>query len=191
MGLDPNSRARFNLDGASILLLDATPLGLGILTQVLAGFGAKALHPCMDMDAAERVIRRETLDLAIVDAMPPSGDGYDFVRWLRRHGGEPNRYTPVVMTTAHTPRSHISRARDCGAHITIKKPFPPITLLERIVWAASEGRSFVSAENYVGPDRRFQDLGPPEGERARRRDDIELDPKLGDIDASQVREARG
>jgi len=83
---------------------------------------------------------------------------------------------PVLMTTSHTPRSQISRARDCGANIIIKKPFPPITVLERIIWSSKEGRKFLFSDTYVGPDRRFRNVGPPKGEKGRRREDFTATP---------------
>jgi DNA-binding response OmpR family regulator len=173
MGLDANSRERFNLTQTSVLLVDSTPLGMSILVQVLIGLGVKTLHRCATMDEAKQTTLELPIDLAIVDSLPPQGDGYEFVRWLRHETEEPNRYTPVVMTTSHTPRRQVSFARDCGANITIKKPFAPVTLLERIVWCSKEGRRFLFCDTYAGPDRRFQDLGPPEGVEGRRREDIE------------------
>jgi CheY-like chemotaxis protein len=179
MGLDPNSRARFNLRDSAILLLDATPLGMTILVQVVTGLGAKTLYRCADTESARIAVESNQIDLAIVDSLPPDGEGYDFVEWLRRDGGEPNCFTPVIMTTSHTPRSQISRARDCGANIIVKKPFPPITVLERIIWSSKEGRKFLFTDTYFGPDRRFRDLGPPKGEKGRRRDDSNAAPDGG------------
>ena len=176
MGLDPNSRARFNLKDATVLLLDATPLGMTILVQIVTGLGAKNLHRCADVESARAVVEGNQIDLAIVDSLAPTGEGYDFVQWMRREAGEPNCYTPVLMTTSHTPRSQISRARDCGANIIIKKPFPPITMLERIIWSSKEGRKFLFSDSYVGPDRRFRDIGPPKGMKGRRREDITATP---------------
>jgi CheY-like chemotaxis protein len=176
MGLDPNSRARFNLTDSAVLLLDATPLGMAIMVQVVTGLGAKTLYRCADVESARIAVESNQVDLAIVDTLPPNGEGYDFVQWMRREAGEPNCYTPVIMTTSHTPRSQISRARDCGAHIIIKKPFPPIAVLERIIWSSKEGRKFLVSDTYVGPDRRFRDVGPPAGEKGRRRDDLEAAP---------------
>jgi len=176
MGLDPNSRARFNLRDATVLLLDETPLGMTILVQIVTGLGAKDLHRCADIESARAAVEANQIDLAIVDSLAATGQGYDFVEWLRRDAGEPNCYTPVLMTTSHTPRSQISRARDCGANIIIKKPFPPITVLERIIWVSKEGRKFLFSDSYVGPDRRFRDVGPPKGEKGRRREDFSATP---------------
>ena len=194
MGLDPNSRSRFNLKDSAVLLLDATPLGMSILVQIVTGLGAKTLYRCADTESARIAVESNQIDLAIVDSLPPDGEGYDFVEWLRREGGEPNCFTPVIMTTSHTPRSQISRARDCGANIIVKKPFPPITVLERIIWSSKEGRKFLFTDTYIGPDRRFRDLGPPKGEKGRRRDDTNAAPEGGagrgpgrDLDATMRR----
>jgi CheY-like chemotaxis protein len=191
MGLDPNSRARFNLRDSAILLVDATPLGMSILVQIVTGLGAKTLFRCADLEAARAAVEANTIDLAIVDSLPPDGEGYGFVEWMRREAGEPNCYTPVIMTTSHTPRSQISLARDCGANIIVKKPFPPITVLERIIWSSKEGRKFLTTDTYTGPDRRFRDLGPPKGEKGRRREDFNATPmpesragKGTDVDAT-------
>jgi CheY-like chemotaxis protein len=176
MGLDPNSRNRYNLKDSAVLLLDGTPLGMSILVQIVTGLGAKTLFRCADTESARLAVAGNQIDLAIVDSLPPSGEGYDFVEWLRREGGEPNCYTPVIMTTSHTPGSQVSRARDCGANIMIKKPFPPITVLERIIWSSKEDRKFIFTDTYVGPDRRFRDVGPPAGEKGRRREDFNATP---------------
>jgi DNA-binding response OmpR family regulator len=177
MGLDPNSRARFNLRDTAVLLLDATPLGMSILVQIVTGLGAKTLFRCADVESARGTVENNQIDLAFIDSLPPDGEGYGFVEWLRREAGEPNCFTPVIMTTSHTPRSQISQARDCGANIIIKKPFPPITVLERIIWSSKEDRKFLFTDTYVGPDRRFRSLGPPKGQKGRRREDFSATPK--------------
>jgi DNA-binding response OmpR family regulator len=172
MGFSTDSRARFNLEQVSILLLEETPLGMSVLVQIMNGFGARKLHRCDSVEKAERVIRETDLDLLIVDSMGRAGGGYDFVRWLRRSGVRPNCYAPVVLTAAHTPAAAITRARDCGAHIVMAKPLTPKAMLDRIIWVARAGRRFVECDGYVGPDRRFKDAGLPEGVAVgRRRDD--------------------
>lgn len=170
MALDVASRARFNLERAAVLLLDDTPMGMSILVQIVTGLGAKLLYRCTSVEMAQEVATQHEIDLAIVDAMAPEGKGYDFVEWLRREGQEPNCYTPVLITTAHTPASDIVRARDCGGHFIIKKPIAPIVMLERIIWVAKAGRPFLFTGTYVGPDRRFRDDGPPDGVGRRRED---------------------
>jgi DNA-binding response OmpR family regulator len=184
MGLSPESRARFNLQRASVLLLEETPLGMSILVQILTGFGAKVLHRCESVEAAEQTVHKIECDLMVVDAMGVSGAGYDFVRWLRRSAIQPNCYVPVLLTSGHTPNILVSKARDCGAHFVIAKPLTPISVLERILWIAKEGRRFIECESYVGPDRRFKNEGVPAGKAGRRRDD--LPAKVGEATAPNL-----
>jgi DNA-binding response OmpR family regulator len=175
MALDVNSRARFNLEKASVLLLDDTQIGMSILVQIVTGLGAKNLYRCSSFEQAQEVAQQHEIDLAIIDALAPSGKGYDFVQWLRTSAQEPNCYTPVLLTTAHTPAPDVIRARDCGGHFIIKKPIAPIVMLERIIWVAKAGRPFLFTGTYVGPDRRFRDDGPPDGVGRRREDFVKLE----------------
>lgn len=184
MALDPASRSRYNLEDASVLLLDDTTMGMAILVQIVTGLGAKKLYRCSNVEMAQAAATKHEIDLAIVDGMAPSGMGYDFVKWMRTNCQEPNCYTPVIITTAHTPATDVVRARDCGGHIIVKKPFAPIVMLERIIWVAKEGRPFLFSGDYVGPDRRFRDHAPPAG-AGRRREDQPADPVLVDVAADE------
>ncbi|MEK7429831.1 MAG: response regulator [Pseudomonadota bacterium] len=175
MGLNPESRARFNLERASVLLLEESPMGMSILVQILTGFGAKTLHRCEKVEEAKDAIGKVEVDLIICDALGASGAGYDFVEWLRGSRIEPNCYVPVLLTAGHTPSNAVARARDCGAHFVMAKPLTPIAVLERILWIAREGRRFVECDTYMGPDRRFKNEGVPSGMVGRRRDDLHGD----------------
>jgi CheY-like chemotaxis protein len=167
MALDPTSRVRFNLSAAAVLLLDPTPLGMSILVQIVTGFGARTLYRCTTADEAREVLTTEQIDIALIDAVSPSGEGYALVEWLRRSAPELNRYTPVLLTEGHTRMSDVARARDCGANFLVKRPLSPVAMLERIVWVSKEGRGFVLDDNYVGPDRRFKTTVMPKGGRRR------------------------
>jgi CheY-like chemotaxis protein len=182
LALDSKSRARFNLSNTAVLLFDPTPMGLSILAQIISGLGAKRLYRCGTIAEAKSVVTEFEVDLMIVDGIAESGEGYEFVRWLRQHVAEPNKHAPVLITAGHTMVSDVSKARDCGGHFVVAKPISPIVMLERIIWIAKEGRAFVFADNYVGPDRRFGKEGqavPPKAQQGRRRED-----KLRAVEAS-------
>lgn len=157
MAIDANSRARFNLSKASVLLLDSTTVGMGVLNQILKGFGANVIYRCTSVRDAQDVVRGQTLQLILADTLSPSGDGYDFVTWLRRTAPEPNRYCPVILLDGHTRTVDVSRSRDCGANFLLKRPLSPLALMERILWIGHEDRQFVENDTYAGPDRRFHD----------------------------------
>jgi DNA-binding response OmpR family regulator len=187
MGLDPKSRTRFNLSKTVVMLLDPTPLGLAIMGQILTGFGARKIYRCRTVEEAKAVVAEFQIDLMVVDAIAESGEGYEFVRWLRKSVPEPNRHTPVLLTAAHTKASDVASARDCGSHFIIAKPLAPIVVLERVIWIAREGRAFLLSENYVGPDRRFA-KPDAEGDHPRRRFD---DPPPPQVEAAETPEGDG
>lgn len=174
MALTPQPLSRFNLEDTEILILQAASSETDIYSQMLIGFGGKALHRAENQAEALAILTRSTMDLVLVDARLPDGDGYDFVADLRRISGNPNTYVPVLMLAGHTPRTKVERARDCGAHFVITKPVSPLVLLERILWIARETRIFVECDAYVGPERRFKHEGPPDGV-GRRKDDLSGD----------------
>jgi DNA-binding response OmpR family regulator len=78
------------------------------------------------------------------------------------------------LLTGHTQRANVIRARDCGASFVVAKPILPKVLYSRIVWLAKDRRDFIDVESYCGPNRRFQNVGPPEGMEGRRSDDLSL-----------------
>lgn len=173
MALTPQPIAKFNLGATNIMVLEGALSEMDLYVQILSGFGAKNIHRCMNRKEADEVLAKQEIDLIVVDAkLPDGGDGYDFVKSLRRKRNAPKlSLIPVLMIAGHTPASKVAMARDCGAHFVVRKPVRPDLLLERILWIAQESRPFVECDAYVGPERRFQYLGPPDGV-GRRRDDL-------------------
>ena len=148
--------AVFNFDGAVTMVIDDSPFSLELTAQALIGFGMKVRHACESAAEAIAILQNHPVDLILVDCEMPGMSGYEFVRWLRRSGLEPNAFAPVIMTAAHVRRSKVSEARDCGANFLITKPFSAGVLLERIVWVARDARPFLEVGDYFGPDRRFR-----------------------------------
>ena len=153
-------KGRVNLEKAAVLLL-SPQTGMEILARVFHGFGVRQPHRAHDASSAMQVCRESPLDLIVCDSALPNGETYDFIAALRRSELEPNRYTPVMVIQGHTPADQILKARDCGANFVVAKPITPRLLLERVLWIATEQRPFIELDGYIGPDRRFQNLGPP------------------------------
>jgi CheY-like chemotaxis protein len=163
---------RINLEKATVLVLDDNGASLDILSQVVSGFGVKQLLRAESVADAQTLIRTKTFDLIISDVQMPVTDGIEFIEWLRKEGGENNRYVPVILVTGHTRTSQIFKLRDAGSNYVVAKPITPKVLLERIVWVAREERQFIECDTYIGPDRRFKHEGPPPGTDGRRKDDL-------------------
>jgi CheY-like chemotaxis protein len=165
--------AIFNLESAVTMVVDDSTFALELTTQALLGFGIKTRYVCHSAAEAMEILRDHDIDLLMVDADMPETSGYELVRWLRRSNLEPNAFVPVILMAPHVRRKNLDEARDCGANFVVTKPFSATTLLERVVWVARDQRPFLTVGDYFGPDRRFRDLKPKDGEE-RRVDKISL-----------------
>ena len=164
-----NGSARINLSSASVLVVDDNLHAIELLCGVLDGFGMRKFRRASSMEEAKEACEDAVFDLILTDAQSPGVDGYEFIRWVRRSQDEQVRLTPAIIITAHTRRSQVAKARDCGANYIIAKPITPKIILERIIWVAQSTRIFLETESYIGPDRRFRKLGPPAETGAGRR----------------------
>ncbi|MBI1250023.1 MAG: response regulator [Alphaproteobacteria bacterium] len=131
----------FNFSRASVVLIDANQLCLQVMTGILAGFGFRKMQKCLDLSIGTDAVKRQAVDLILLDPAPFGEMGYDFVRWMRSEKIGSNAAAPVIIVTAFTSVRMITACRRCGADYVIAKPFSTSQLLERIVWVAeSEGR---------------------------------------------------
>ncbi|MDP1632286.1 MAG: response regulator [Caulobacter sp.] len=167
-----NASAIFNLGKAAVMIVDDNNFSLNLTNQTLMGFGVKSRHQCTSAEAAQELLKSCVIDLLVVDCDMPGMDGYDLVRWLRGSRLDPNAYIPVIMMSGHTPESKVAKVRDCGANFFVARPISPLILLERVLWVARDVRPMLQAGNYIGPDRRFQELAPPKTTGERRQDRI-------------------
>lgn len=163
---------RVNLEQSTVLLIDDNPQALDMLSSVFHGFGVKEQIKCASAVEAVRIIQSRAVDLIVIDCADPAMDSYAFARWLRRETPAPLRFIPIILLTGHASQSKVQEGRDCGVSFVVTKPLTPAVLLRRILWLAGDEREFVESENYVGPDRRVRNFGPPLGMAGRRKDDL-------------------
>jgi DNA-binding response OmpR family regulator len=168
VALDP--KAWINLEKAAVMLIEPNSTNMQILKQIFAGFGVRKPICCATQAEALEVAQTEEINLIVVSDALGDGDGYAFVRQLRRFDTDHNAFTPVIVVSGHTKRRLVGAARDCGANFVVAKPLSPQTMLERIVWVAKECRPFVDTGAYLGPDRRFKE-DESEAAQSRRRSD--------------------
>src|SRR5262245_54502077 len=166
---------RVNLSTAEVLLACGDPEGLNILAEMFAGFGVHTPRRCLSGAEAKTSIQERVQNLLVVDSALADMEGYDFIHWLRRSDITPNCYAPVILVTGHTKPSQIFRGRDAGASFVVRKPVPPLVMMQRILWLLNDDRQFVTSPDYCGPDRRVKAIGPPVGMKGRRNDDLSVE----------------
>ena len=166
-----NPEREINFSQVKFLLLDDHAAGSKILIQIVRGLGASKFVHCTTIAEAQKCVEQNELHLVLINANLKDAGIYDFINWLRRYEHPPNCFASVVLIAGHTPKSNVERARDSGANIILAKPVSPLSVLERLIWTARDKRNYVKSETYVGPDRRWHELGPPLGMAGRRLED--------------------
>lgn len=89
-----------------------------------AGFDVRAADTAAAMGT---VLRHERIDLVVLDAMLPDGDGFALCRQLSTQGGP-----PVILLTARSEVQDRIAGLQLGADDYVVKPFEPEELLARI-----------------------------------------------------------
>jgi CheY-like chemotaxis protein len=158
---------RLNLKNVVGLIADRDAFTRGLVVQMLRGFGLDTLMVASTGEETKGLLSNNKPDIMFIEGELPDMTSADLIDWIRRHTPNPLRFVPIVVMSGYTQLRLISQARDGGAHIVIRKPISPQALFDRIAWVAHFGRPFLETTNYVGPDRRFHDVPPPDGKLKR------------------------
>jgi DNA-binding response OmpR family regulator len=84
----------------------------------------------VDGQEAFELATERTPDLMVLDVMMPRLDGYELTRRVREE--DSLRSVPVILLTARSQESDVSRGFDVGADDYLKKPFNPDELVARV-----------------------------------------------------------
>jgi CheY-like chemotaxis protein len=165
--------ARINFHNVTSLLVDSDGYTRGLVAQMLRGFGMDAPIQADNGAQAKTILTHQCPDLCIVEAVLPDMTSAELIQWIRKLKG-PLRFVPTIVLTGYTQMRMVAGARDGGANIVVKKPVSPQTLFDRMVWIARISRPFIETGDYIGPDRRFRAVDPPDGKFKRETDDASL-----------------
>lgn len=162
-----------NFQGLTALVADSSENFLTILISILREFKFSNIRRVNNGKEALELLKSQPIDIAFVDCFLPEMDGFEIVHTLRRTPG-PDQMIPMMILTSHTQEQNVIRARDCGANMVIAKPVSGSILFDRLLWAADHAQDFVTAETYVGPDRRHRIEGYPNGVGRRQSDNAQV-----------------
>ena len=57
----------------------------------------------------------------------------------------------MILVTGHTKPSQIFKGRDAGASFVVRKPVPPLVMMQRIIWLLNDQRQFVPRPTTAAP----------------------------------------
>ncbi|MFT3996631.1 MAG: response regulator [Asticcacaulis sp.] len=142
------------LERVRFLVVDDNTHMIHIVKTILRGFGATHVFEARDAGDAFQRLRNDAIDIVIVDFMMEVLDGVEFVHMVRNSSDSANRYIPVIMLTAHSERSRVTRARDAGVNEFCAKPVTALELYKKVSAVINKPRPFIKTQTYFGPERR-------------------------------------
>jgi CheY-like chemotaxis protein len=169
----------FGTDGKSLervqplmkraLIVEPAAASARLLADLLRNLSGCESWTAADNDRALQLARAVEPQLVFVEYAGEELKGPAFVRSLRR-SDLACRKVPVIMITGAATAAAILQARDAGVHEILRKPYTIKDLVRRLEAVLLQGRGWVEAVGYVGPDRRRFNSAEFKGARKRKTD---------------------
>ena len=102
------------------LVIDDSKSIRSILAKILLGVGFTVEEATNGLEALD-LIKKEKVDLALVDWNMPDMDGREFIQEVRKKA--PTKDMRMVMVTTETAITKVAEALEAGADEYIMKPF--------------------------------------------------------------------
>lgn len=139
-----------------VLVLEHASLMRRLLTSTLKSAGARTIITAGSEAEARSIIESDMPGMVVTDWRAGQHDhreALSLVKSVRNSNNLAIRDVPIVLTSQHTTRTDIERARDAGASEFLRKPLSTGDFLQRVEHAAIP-RLFVKQTRFAGPDRR-------------------------------------
>jgi CheY-like chemotaxis protein len=137
-----------------VLIADASPSVLRLLTEVLRGAGVERVHTAR----AGRELVQHTIEfhpnLVITTSRLPELSGLDFTRRVREGLANVPRDLPIIVMTNTATKGFLEAAMTSGVDEMLVRPFTGEAVLERVAAVMKRKREFVDSAVYIGPCRR-------------------------------------
>ncbi len=146
----------YDLSKIGVLVVEKQAPMRTLLRQVLREFGIKKVEDAMTPEDGFERFLEITPDLVLID-WAPDFDGLGLVKRIRNDEQSVFPQVPVIMVTAFNETNYIFEALDAGMTEYMTKPISAKLLYLRIVSVIENKRSFIRAEEFIGPDRRRRD----------------------------------
>ncbi|MGA7829264.1 MAG: response regulator [Geobacteraceae bacterium] len=115
---------------ANVLIVDDSSTMRKIISRSLrqAGLAVDDIFEAGDGVEGLSVLGEKSVDLILSDINMPNMDGLEFIKQVRANGNN----VPIVMITTEGGEDIIKEAISSGASASIKKPFTPDQLNEKL-----------------------------------------------------------
>ncbi len=129
MSKDAKPPTKLNLQGYSILIVDDTPVNLGVIVDYLESYGFGIRIARSGENALKRV-HYDPPDIILLDVLMPGIDGFETCRRLK--ADETTKDIPVIFMTSLTSPEDKVKGFEVGAVDYVTKPLHQEEVLARI-----------------------------------------------------------
>ncbi len=112
-----------------ILVVDDNGMNRDVLGKRLERSGHEILTACDGREALD-VLKKESVDLVLLDIMMPVMDGYQVLIHMKK--SDDLRSLPVIVLSAADQLESVVRCIEMGADDFLPKPFNPVLLMARV-----------------------------------------------------------
>jgi DNA-binding response OmpR family regulator len=138
--------------GGRVLVAESSRRVREVISAYLRRDGFQVLEAGSGLEAL-LVLRRGTVDIALVDPLLPEIDGLELVRRVRREST-----VPIIMLTSGRDEATPIAGLDAGADDYVVKPLSMVELSARLRAQLRRARGFESEETVLRADRLELDL---------------------------------
>ena len=136
------------------LIVDPSGHSKALLRSILTNLGVIGSAAVTGTDEALLILRKEVFSIVFCDELAGPLEPFAFLRTLRRDLTTRDVTVPVVLVSTGADSSKIKAARDAGMNDVIVKPVSVGTIKRKLRSLLHNPRPFVTAKEFVGPDRR-------------------------------------
>ncbi len=129
MNRDARANAEFNHQNYNILIVDDTPVNLGVIVNYLESYGF-GIRIARSGETALRRVQYDPPDLILLDILMPGMDGFETCQRLKSL--EATRDIPVIFMTSLTGAEDKVKGFEVGAVDYVTKPLHQEEVLARI-----------------------------------------------------------
>lgn len=118
-----------NTSNCKILVVDDSSTNIVLLEAILNGQGYQ-IETAQSVKEAFQVIKKETVDLILLDLLMPKVNGYDFLKELKI--SDTTKDIPVIIVSAVADPENKKKSIEMGALDFINKPIDIQEFLDKI-----------------------------------------------------------
>jgi CheY-like chemotaxis protein len=118
-----------NTSNSKILIVDDSSTNIVLLEAILNGRGYQ-IETAQSVKEAFQIIKKESVDLILLDLLMPKVNGYDFLKELKTN--ESTIQIPVIIVSAVADPENKKKSIEMGALDFINKPIDIQDFIDKI-----------------------------------------------------------